>query len=121
MSLLKFLLLCCLSVASILHAENDAWAPDYIIVGAQKSGTTVLFSYINDHPMVLNKSGEIHFFDVQFSKGIEWYKKQFPKKPSSEYRIGDKSPYYFFHPLVPQRVAEMFPNVKIIMILRNPT
>lgn len=121
MSVCKFIFLCCVALTGYVHAEDEPWAPDFIIVGAQKSGTTELFRYIKDHPLVVNKRGEIHFFDLQFSKGLGWYKQQFPKRPSPEYKIGDKSPYYLFHPLVPKRVAKMFPNVKILMILRNPT
>ncbi|MFI5343632.1 MAG: sulfotransferase domain-containing protein [Chlamydiales bacterium] len=99
---------------------EESWAPNYLLIGAQKSGTTALFQYINMHPLVINKTGEIHFFDNHFNQGLNWYKNHFSKRPSPEYVIGDKSPYYLFHPLAPQRVAATFPNVKIIIILRNP-
>lgn len=96
------------------------WAPDYMIIGAQKSGTTALFSFINQHPKTLRQTGEIHYFDNQYQHDLAWYRKQFPEKPDDSYIIGDKSPYYLFHPLVAKRVYKHFPNVKIIIVLRNP-
>lgn len=99
---------------------NASWAPDYMIIGAQKSGTTAVFDFLNQHPRVLKTRGEIHFFDLHFNKGWEWYKGVFPKKPNSSFVVGDKSPYYLFHPLVPERVFKMSPFTKFIVVLRNP-
>ena len=94
--------------------------PEFLLVGAQKSGTTVLYDLIKQHPKVVKKVGEVHFFDLNFFRGIEWYKKRFPKRPHAEDIVGDHSPYYLFHPLVPKRVHAISPKMKIIMILRNP-
>lgn len=102
-----------------LQAEQD-WAPDFLIIGAQKSGTTVLYEFLNSHPMVVKKLDEVHFFDRNFEKGVEWYKNQFAPRPDPSYILGDKSPYYLFHPLAAQRAYALYPNVKIIVILRNP-
>jgi hypothetical protein len=102
-----------------LYAEK--WAPDFIIVGAQKSGTGSLRTYMTQHPQVVwSKENEVHFFDLYFKKGTKWYQNQFPKPPSSDHILGEKSPYYMIHPLVPERVFTLYPKVKIIMILRNP-
>ena len=104
-----------------LAAENTTnWAPDFLIVGAQKSGTTALYRYLKNHPQIVKKSGEVHFFDRSFNRGVTWYQNQFPSRQKQRTIVGDKSPYYLFHPLVPKRVASLYPHVKIIMILRNP-
>ena len=91
--------------------------PDFIIIGAQRCGTSSLYRYLSKHPDVtLNKIKEVHYFSTRFFMGLEWYKTHFPKKGFT----GEGSPYYFFHPLSPQRIHEALPNVKLILMLRNP-
>lgn len=101
---------------------KEKWAPDFIIVGAMKSGTGALRSFIMQHPLILapEDKSEVHFFDLNFEKGPKWYKEQFPERPSPDYLVGEKSPYYIVHPLVPKRMFSLYPKVKVIMILRNP-
>jgi len=91
--------------------------PDFIIIGAQRCGTTSVYNYIITHPKIATVSTkELHFFDVNFSKGLDWYKSQF----SHDKVIGEASPYYIFHPHCPKRIFKAIPTVKIIAILRNP-
>lgn len=96
--------------------------PDFLIIGAQKCGTTSLFYYLSQHPDIkMPEIKEIHFFDLQYHKGIEWYYSKFPKKPILKTTLtGEASPYYLFHPLVPERVFLHLPKTKIIVLLRNP-
>jgi hypothetical protein len=95
--------------------------PAFIILGAQKSGTTALYRYLAAHPSVkpaLRK--EIHFFDLNFERGENWYLKHFPSRVPPGAITGEATPYYLFHPDVPQRVADMLPDAKLIAVLRNP-
>jgi hypothetical protein len=98
--------------------------PDFIVVGAQRSGTTSLFHYISQHPDIIpSLTKEIHFFDMYYKRGLLWYRMHFPPAhdmPQSSI-TGESTPYYLFHPQVPHRMRKHLPNVKIIMILRNPT
>ncbi|MEI7896511.1 MAG: sulfotransferase domain-containing protein [bacterium] len=96
--------------------------PDFIIIGAQKSGTSSLFSYFNQHPeIMLPREKELHFFDYNYSNGIQWYKSQFPIfPPQSNYITGEASPYYFYHPLAAKRIFDHLPWVKLIVLLRDP-
>ncbi len=105
-----------------VEAADDAenWAPDFLIIGARQSGTTDLYNFINKHPKMVNKWNETHFFDHNFQQGVAWYKSQFDPRPEPDYIVGDKSPYYFFDPKVPERVKSLYPNVKLLLILRNP-
>ncbi len=118
-----FFLAISIHFASTVYGDTS-WAPDFIIIGAQKAGTTELQALINQHPMIVKKRkgarGETHFFDLQFEKGVKWYRSQFLPRTEMAKIIGEKSPYYMFHPLVPERVHSLFPKTKIIMILRNP-
>lgn len=99
--------------------------PDFLIIGAQRCGTTSLFRYLAGHPAVvpppLNKG--VHYFDTNFAKGPLWYQGQFPlRRPSAlGTRVtGEASPYYLFHPCAAQRITSMLPDVKLIVMLRNP-
>ncbi len=96
--------------------------PDFLIIGAQKCGTTSLFHYLRQHPdLTLPSQKEIQFFSLEYSMGWKWYMDQFPQKPFIKRRLtGEASPYYLFHPLVPERVAKHLPKVKLIVMLRDP-
>ena len=106
--------------------------PDFLIIGAMRSGTTSLYRYIMQHPNVLpalnicsingeNEHGGMmtHFFVTDFDKGIEWYRKQFPSKRTGKI-TGEKAPLYLFCPGVAERVRKFYPNIKLLVILRNP-
>lgn len=97
--------------------------PSLLIIGAQKSGTTSLFSYLVQHPDVLaSLRKEVHYFDFNYDRGVTWYRAHFPY--AHQLRNGtltlDASPYYLAHPLVPQRAARLLPDIKLIALLRNP-
>ncbi|TMC22491.1 MAG: sulfotransferase domain-containing protein [Chloroflexi bacterium] len=105
-------------------------SPDFIIIGTARSGTTSLYNYLVRHPNVAPAlMKEVHFFDCHYQKGISWYHSQFPSIPYKYYTetirrrtliTGEASPYYMFHPYVPERMAALLPNVKLIALLRNP-
>src|SRR5947209_6909997 len=104
--------------------------PDFIIIGAQKGGTTSLYRYLIDHPNIAPiYIKEPHFFDIHFHKGVGWYRSHFPTAVEKYYAryvekhdliTGEASPYYLFHPRAPQRVAKTLPRAKLIVLLRNP-
>ncbi|HUQ00163.1 MAG TPA: hypothetical protein VM093_06855, partial [Aeromicrobium sp.] len=83
--------------------------PDFIIIGAMKSGTTSLFTYLSQHPQLIAASRkEVHYFDGglnpakdNYAKGTAWYREHFPRK--REMAAGQKafeaSPLYIFNPL----------------------
>lgn len=102
--------------------------PDFIVVGAQRCGTTSLFRALEQHPQVvrptLNKG--INYFDMNYDKGSRWYRAHFPlaarrssrnQEPSVAF---EASGYYMFHPLAPERIARDLPDVKIVAMLRDP-
>jgi hypothetical protein len=102
--------------------------PDFLIVGAQRAGTTSLFRYLSSHPNVAPSARkEVHFFDVNWTRGEGWYRAHFPRRPGTAegatgapFALGEASPYYLFHPLAAQRAASLLPNVRIIVMLRDP-
>ncbi|MBD3227637.1 MAG: hypothetical protein GF329_05560, partial [Candidatus Lokiarchaeota archaeon] len=53
--------------------------PDFIIIGAQRCGTTSLYNYLINQPTIVPAFlKELHFFDNNYNKGLHWYKRQFP-------------------------------------------
>ncbi len=99
--------------------------PRFLIIGAQKAGTTSLHEYLMAHPRFLpGYNKEIHFFDKDehYMQGEWWYWAQFPVRGRGEPRFitGDATPYYLFHPHVPSRVRQMLPDARMIALLRNP-
>ena len=107
--------------------------PSFIIIGAQRCGTTSLFNYLIQHPSVKKPLyKEIHFFDNYYGAynlGLGWYRGHFPLKifdlektnaQNPRFITGEATPYYMFHPRCPKRIKEAFPDVKLIALLRNP-
>jgi Sulfotransferase domain len=114
-------------IASNIENQLHKRAPnygmlDFLIIGAQKCGTTSLYNYLVQHPQIVPAlQKEVHFFDFNFDKGLDWYFGQFPNyNPADNLITGEASPYYIFHPLVAKRVHQLFPKVKLIVLLRNP-
>jgi hypothetical protein len=105
--------------------------PSYLIIGAQRAGTTSLHRYLVQHPAVrtMLRTKGVHFFDTNYVRGIDWYASRFPtrlygwyvrRRHGMELLTGEASPYYVFHPQVPYRVARHLPDVKLILLLRDP-
>ena len=97
--------------------------PDFIVIGAQKGGTTSLHHYLDFYcpgGIVTSKREELNFFTERYYKGgLDWLRQAFPK--SAEHAIrGYKSPNYFPHPLVPYRLHSILPHVKLVLLLREP-
>ncbi|CAN5662914.1 hypothetical protein BH24ACT4_BH24ACT4_05360 [soil metagenome] len=105
--------------------------PDFLVVGAQRSGTTTLYRLLAEHPAVrfprLTKGA--HWFDVESHRSEGWYRSNFPLRAALERAeaavgepiiVGEAAPYYGFHPFVPERIAAALPRVRLVMILRDP-
>jgi hypothetical protein len=106
--------------------------PEFLIIGAQRCGTTSVYKYLAEHPLVVSASVAtkgVHFFDTHYGNGLGWYRAHFPTtvrrrwfqaRHGADLVTGEASPYYLFHPQVPHRIARDLPGVKLIAILRDP-
>jgi hypothetical protein len=104
--------------------------PDFIIIGAARSGTTHLLGQLNAHPNVLAGPRETHFFDShRYTYGLSWYRLRFPgnKARREAYALGlhpvltgESSPSYLSHPNAPARVARGVPEARLLVLLRDP-
>jgi hypothetical protein len=105
--------------------ESETGAlPDFLIIGAQKSGTTSLYDLLTQHPHVERAAlKELNYFDRHFEKGVEWYRSQFPLPRRKEERkliTGEATPDYLFYPDAARRAAQVVPQARLIVLLRNP-
>jgi hypothetical protein len=117
--------------AGMLGRLATAWGrsgPDFLIIGAQKCGTTSLYNYLLRHPNVAPASKRsIRFFDYEpnWARGPVWYRSHFPFTPgrrplTGRPLVGESTPAYLFHPLGGERVQKVAPHAQLIVLLRNP-
>jgi len=122
---MKLYKLTCQALKQINDTRNARAAsklPDFIIVGAQKCGTSTLHYSLSKHPNIfMSNPKELDFFDNDdnFKLGIEWYASFFEKCPLDSI-AGEASPEYFHCEQAAYRMAKLLPKVKIIILLRNP-
>jgi Sulfotransferase domain len=94
--------------------------PEFLILGAQKAGTTALYAYLRWHPAITGPAWkEVSYFDRHYRRGVHWYRGQFPLRPGDRL-VGEASPGYLFHPLAPKRVKATVPEARLIVLLRDP-
>lgn len=97
--------------------------PDFLVIGAQKAGTTTLFALLRKHPHIyLPPQKEVQYFsnDELFTRGLNWYMEENFRTGNFEGIAGEISPQYMFRDLIPERIKAALPNVKLIAILRHP-
>lgn len=109
-------------LAELDWQEKKECGPDFIIAGASKSGTSSIYHYLNYHPQILfSHKKEIDFYWRNFERGIDWYLAHFPTiTDRPDFLTGEATPNYLRFPQVAQRIKDTFPQVKIIILLRNP-
>jgi hypothetical protein len=103
-------------------ARKPVEIPLFIIAGTQKSGSTVLAAYLAHHANIsFAKRKELHFFDksANYEKGIEEYYTEF-KISRNTITMGEATPFYLASRKACKRIAKHFPDVKMIVILRDP-
>lgn len=97
--------------------------PNFLCVGAQKSGTTSLYNILKQHSEVfMPDKKELHFFDwnENFDKSTEWYFQMFQNSLKFNAR-GEITPNYIYKDNVAQRIFDTLgKDVKLIFMLRNP-
>ncbi len=96
--------------------------PDYLIIGTQRGGTTSLSRHLTSHPMVVRPSlKEIHYFDRNPAKSVDWYRAHFPhtKDLDAGKLTGEATPL-LFHPHAAAAAAAIVPDARLIVLLRNP-
>lgn len=109
-------------LAELDWQEPKKLAPDFIIAGASKCGTSSIYYYLSRHPQVLvSHTKEIDFFQSNYQRGIDWYLAHFPSiTDRPDFLTGEATPNYLRFPQVAHRIKADCPQSKIIILLRNP-
>lgn len=97
--------------------------PNFIVVGPGKSGTSWLYQVLGAHHQVcMSSAKETLFFETEYHRGLQWYQKFFRSCgiDRCQHAIGEISNTYIFHPAAAERIAHHFPDMKIVVTLRNP-
>ena len=96
--------------------------PDFIIAGTQKGGTTWLEHNLARHPTVVTPHRQLHYFDRNYSRGLDWYCSFFSDVPLN-FCAGEKTTEYFDPNNVDvsfSKMARDLPNIKVFILLRDP-
>jgi hypothetical protein len=112
------------------HPGQGRALPDFVIIGAVRAGTTSLYGWLSEHPCVVPAwKKELHYFDYNHYRGVDWYRRFFPLEQELaalsaahglRHQSGEASPSYISHDWAAQRLAELLPDVKLLVTLRNP-
>ena len=106
--------------------------PGFMIVGAERCGTTSMFHVLRQHPAVFNGTlprKEVHYFDYKYHRrSLAWYQCHFPLKararlaaPSGVRPVAfEATANYMFDPHAPDRIARDLPGVKLLVLVRDP-
>lgn len=104
--------------------------PQFILAGGQRCGTTSLFRALEQHPETVRPTFHkgINYFDLNYYRGPQWYAGHFPLLANARRRAPEgcepiafeASGYYMFHPEAMPRIAHDLPEVKIVVMLRDP-
>jgi hypothetical protein len=112
-------------IAQMLQANRKKVEKlDFILAGAQKSGTTALHYFLEKHPdITLGDQEEMHFFDDEevFSKPVDYASlhRHFPSIAPSAI-AGECTPSYLYWEPAAERISKYNPAVKLLVLLRNP-
>ena len=104
---------------------------DFVVVGAQKSGTTALHAFLNAHPHIsMPDAKEMHFFNrtawadfhlpLWRRRKLALYHRRFPHFPDPSFTYGEATPHYMTWNVALDRIRTYNPNARIIALLRHP-
>ena len=106
--------------ATFMFTAHKNRLPDFLIIGVPKAGTTYLYHILNQHSKIqMSRRKEIHFFDKNYHRGKRYYRSFFPKSDLGML-TGEASVNYFYSDKAKSRIERDLPNVKLILLLRNP-
>ena len=122
-----------LAAADVLGRGTSARRalPGLLIVGGQRCGTTSMYKALVQQPTLFRpvwRKG-VHYFDVGYDQGPNWYRGHFPltahlaasaRRHATRALCFESSPYYLYHPLAAARIAETLPEVKLLVLVRDP-
>lgn len=113
-----------MSLSQPNFTKQNSTKPNFICIGVQKGGTSWLYRQFLAHPQIFvpQTRKEIHFFNEYYERGVDWYEKWFDGAGNDKAikAIGEVTPDYIYFDEVAGRMHHYDPNLKLIVMLRNP-
>ncbi|MEV0662465.1 sulfotransferase domain-containing protein [Actinomadura luteofluorescens] len=118
-----------------MRTADQRHLPDFMVIGTKRGGTTSLWNYLIQHPLVMPMFPASRglkspwYFYVNYAKGDVWYRSHFAteseldrleQKAGSRPLTGEACPYYMYYPLAAERIHARMPDLKVIVVLRDP-
>lgn len=99
--------------------------PNFLIIGAQKAGTTSLHYYLDKHPLIQGApKKEVAYFTNNYKSGVEWYHNQFKNIrnpfPKTNTLFFESTPEYIYSEKALKRIFHYNSELKLILLLRDP-
>ncbi len=94
--------------------------PDFMVIGAERSGSRSLFGMINQHSEIRGAISSSPYFLSDNHRPLEWYQAQFPTRGEQNFLVGDCHQSYLFYSLAPRLIRNFNPHLKFIAVLRDP-
>lgn len=103
--------------------------PDFLVLGAQRCGTSSLYKYLGRHPCIApSLRKEVGYFTSSYGEDVGWYRAHFPlearaklmAKAGQQLLSFEATPDYLLHPLAPARVEQLLPDARFVVLLRDP-
>lgn len=103
--------------------------PDFLVLGAQRCGTSSIYKYLGRHPGVApSLRKEVGYFTRSYGEDVEWYLAHFPleirrklmRRRGWEIQTFEATPDYLLHPLAPARIQALLPHARFVVLLRDP-
>jgi hypothetical protein len=94
--------------------------PTFVVVGAQKSGTTTIHDLLAQHDEIwMSDPKELHFFDNHNDRGLDWYSDQFTPR-DGERQWGESTPFYMYNDRARTAMLDALPDARFVAVLREP-
>lgn len=103
-----------------LDPADSATLPGLLLLGAPKCGTTTLAAWWDQQPQGFTApEKEVGFFTVEWERGLDWYRSRFTASKRGQVTC-DASPGYMYEPAALERIAQVLPNARLAVVLRDP-
>lgn len=97
--------------------------PNFIIIGAQKSGTSSLHYYLSNHSQIIgSRPKELHYFEkwTNYGYDLSWYESHFKSLNPKDKLFFESSPNYIYYEEVAKNLQQYAPDLKLVVLLRDP-
>ncbi|MCW4050268.1 MAG: sulfotransferase domain-containing protein [Candidatus Bathyarchaeota archaeon] len=93
--------------------------PNFLVIGGMRCATGWIRQCLKEHPDIFMPRKEIHFFEREYEKGLEYWLSFFEDRGDQK-AVGEKTATYLHEKIVPERIAEHYPDMKLICCIRDP-